>query len=358
MEARPLCQMLGDPWGAALAQTSLGFVAYLRGDYNRAAAQLDVGLALARASHDAVTAARAVTNLGTVALARGELRTRAGALRGGADAAGASSGAMARWPCHCCFSARWRTSRVTASRHRAAGGERGSGAPVRVRTRGRFRPSFCLARVVRSLGQHARAMALFQESLAIRREQGDRRGIAECFEALAMVADAQRKPAVAACLLGAADTLRAAIGAPSHHAGSPPASSSWPGCGGASARVRRPACRRRRDAARRGRALRSGRWCGSGASAAPARSRSQAHPPHPLIGRLTRARRTASPRECEVTALVARGMSNRDIAAALVVAEGSAANYVKRILTKLGFRSRAQIAVWAARHALADPPDA
>ena len=42
-------------------------------------------------------------------------------------------------------------------------------------------------------------------------------------------------------------------------------------------------------------------------------------------------------------------MTNREIAAALVVAEGSAANYVKRILSKLGFRSRARIAVWAAR---------
>ncbi len=48
--------------------------------------------------------------------------------------------------------------------------------------------------------------------------------------------------------------------------------------------------------------------------------------------------------------LVARGMSNREIAAALVVAEGSATNDVKWVLAKLGFRSRAQIAVWVARH--------
>jgi DNA-binding NarL/FixJ family response regulator len=49
-------------------------------------------------------------------------------------------------------------------------------------------------------------------------------------------------------------------------------------------------------------------------------------------------------------------LSNREIAAALVVAEGSAANYVKRILVKLNFRSRAQVAVWATRHGLADTP--
>jgi DNA-binding NarL/FixJ family response regulator len=60
-----------------------------------------------------------------------------------------------------------------------------------------------------------------------------------------------------------------------------------------------------------------------------------------------------SPREREVAALVARGLSNREIAAELVLTVGSAANYVKRILSKLGFRSRAQIAVWAAERGLA-----
>jgi len=58
-------------------------------------------------------------------------------------------------------------------------------------------------------------------------------------------------------------------------------------------------------------------------------------------------------REQEIAELVARGLSNRDIAATLTVTEGSAANYVQRILTKLGFRSRAQIAVWAVQLGLA-----
>ena len=39
-------------------------------------------------------------------------------------------------------------------------------------------------------------------------------GIAECFEGLAAAADASRKPLDAARLIGAADVLRAAIGAP------------------------------------------------------------------------------------------------------------------------------------------------
>lgn len=41
---------------------------------------------------------------------------------------------------------------------------------------------------------HAQATALFQESLTIRREQGERRGIAECFDGLATAAAARRQP--------------------------------------------------------------------------------------------------------------------------------------------------------------------
>jgi DNA-binding CsgD family transcriptional regulator len=52
----------------------------------------------------------------------------------------------------------------------------------------------------------------------------------------------------------------------------------------------------------------------------------------------------------EVAALVARDYSNREIAASLVIAEGTAINHVKHILGKLDLSSRAQIAAWAVRH--------
>jgi len=57
-----------------------------------------------------------------------------------------------------------------------------------------------------------------------------------------------------------------------------------------------------------------------------------------------------SAREREVAALVATGISNRAIAEALVITESTAQVHLKHILSKLGFRSRAQIAVWAAQH--------
>jgi DNA-binding CsgD family transcriptional regulator len=55
---------------------------------------------------------------------------------------------------------------------------------------------------------------------------------------------------------------------------------------------------------------------------------------------------TLTPRQLEVAALVARGWSNRQIAAELVITERSAESHVERIRARLGFRSRAQIAAW------------
>jgi DNA-binding CsgD family transcriptional regulator len=59
-----------------------------------------------------------------------------------------------------------------------------------------------------------------------------------------------------------------------------------------------------------------------------------------------------SPREVEVAALVARGLTNRQIAAELVITEGTAANHVKHILARLVLDSRVQIATWAIERGL------
>ena len=61
---------------------------------------------------------------------------------------------------------------------------------------------------------------------------------------------------------------------------------------------------------------------------------------------------TLTPRERDVAVLVARGLTNRQIAAALVVTEGTAANYVQRVLNRLGVSNRAQIAAWVVTHNL------
>jgi DNA-binding NarL/FixJ family response regulator len=54
-----------------------------------------------------------------------------------------------------------------------------------------------------------------------------------------------------------------------------------------------------------------------------------------------------SEREREVAALIAQGLSNRQIAEKLIIAEPTAVRHVANILGKLAFHSRAQVAAWA-----------
>ncbi|MFE7767303.1 response regulator transcription factor [Streptomyces sp. NPDC057438] len=53
-----------------------------------------------------------------------------------------------------------------------------------------------------------------------------------------------------------------------------------------------------------------------------------------------------TPREKEVAALVAEGMSNRQIASALDLSPRTVDRHIEHILAKLGFRSRARVAAW------------
>ncbi|GAB3857751.1 LuxR family transcriptional regulator [Nocardioides maradonensis] len=57
-----------------------------------------------------------------------------------------------------------------------------------------------------------------------------------------------------------------------------------------------------------------------------------------------------TPREREVAQLVAEGMSNKEIAAKLVISLRTAEGHVERILNKQGFKSRAQLAIWFTQH--------
>jgi predicted ATPase/DNA-binding CsgD family transcriptional regulator len=64
-------------------------------------------------------------------------------------------------------------------------------------------------------------------------------------------------------------------------------------------------------------------------------------------------RRTLTKRELEVATLVARGLTNRGIAAQLYLSVRTVDTHVDHVLTKLGFSSRTQLAAWAYESGLA-----
>ncbi|MDQ0598006.1 DNA-binding NarL/FixJ family response regulator [Streptomyces canus] len=82
---------------------------------------------------------------------------------------------------------------------------------------------------------------------------------------------------------------------------------------------------------------------------------------HPDRGQLDRAPARTVPdspltrREAEVAELLGQGLTNQQIADRLVVAVRTAEGHVERILSKLGFTSRSQVAVWTASRSIPRP---
>jgi DNA-binding NarL/FixJ family response regulator len=61
-----------------------------------------------------------------------------------------------------------------------------------------------------------------------------------------------------------------------------------------------------------------------------------------------------TPREREIAALVAEGLTNAEIAERLTLTPGTVGNHLGHILRTLGVRNRVQVAVWAVEHGLRD----
>jgi non-specific serine/threonine protein kinase len=177
---------------------------------------------------------------------------------------------------------------------------------------------------------------------------GDRFSSAWTLERLAAVAVAAGEPRRAAALLGAAQALRDATGAPT-----PPVTRAERDTALTSARTALGAGEFAIEW-ERGRAMPP-----IEAAAYQPEERPQATSPRPDVltpansaGLSRRRRSPLSAREAEVAALIARGHTNRQIAARLFVSVRTVETHVANALAKLGLATRAELAVWAAERGL------
>ncbi|WP_327094401.1 LuxR C-terminal-related transcriptional regulator [Nocardia vinacea] len=175
-------------------------------------------------------------------------------------------------------------------------------------------------------GERSHAQEVLLESLRVSRHISSPLVAAPDIEALAWTADNGERAAI---LMGAAEALlRSATGVTTffnvlyrYH-------------DECERKVRRTLGDRGFDAAfRRGQAM------GMSAAVSYALGEPPTTAPHDSATRLTR-------RELEVAHLVAQGLTNKQIAAKLVLSQRTAQHHVEHILSKLGFTSRTQIAAW------------
>jgi predicted ATPase/DNA-binding CsgD family transcriptional regulator len=318
-ESLALRQALGDRRGIAISLNSLANVAVERGDYLDARALYEESLALRRDLRDERGIAVALNNLSVIARDQSDWE-RAAAL-----------------------------SVESAALFRELGDRQGVALSL-----------VTLGMAKYHLGCYTEATELHRESLALFGELENKREIAEWLEVLAIMACTHGQPSQAAHLFGAADSALEEIG-----------SSMGPA---RSARYRRYVAEVRdalgdeafAAAWAEGRAMpfedalaaaltaedRGAGWNGPPGErpgpSSPRVRRSTPSRPTPVngaSGRLTR-------REQEVAALLARGLTNREIAAELTIAERTAETHVCKILSKLSLTRRAQLTAWAVQHDL------
>jgi non-specific serine/threonine protein kinase len=298
-ESLAVARAVGDRECVAFALTQIGHVLRIRGDPEASRPLYEESLAIRRelAAQGASTfrpgIAVSVKCLGGVALARGDLET--------ARDLYTESLSIERNLGH-----QWE---IALSLHR-------------------------LGEIATDLGRLDEARARFEEALAVARELSDRQNVALVLGGIAALAAVKGELERAARLIGAADGLRETIGC-----------------------VLDPA-----DRARVERRLTGTRAVLGEERTARLRAEGRAQPAdgamaeaHEILARLARAPagQGLTRREREVSLLIARGLTNREIAAELVIAEWTVVNHVRSIMRKLDVGSRAQVAAWAVVQGLA-----
>jgi predicted ATPase/DNA-binding CsgD family transcriptional regulator len=188
-----------------------------------------------------------------------------------------------------------------------------------------------LGQALVALRQWRQAVPYFREALELRRSLGNVLGIAECLEGFAAAAAASRQARRAARLLGAAASLRETTGAP------------LPKTEKASYEAIVRAARQQLGEETFAREYGVGRTLSAGEAVEYALGSDSDAAPRPHVSA------ALSRREQEVATLVARGLTNRQIADALLLAPRTVGTHLEHIFAKLGVQTRAEVAAWITR---------
>ncbi|SEL37116.1 protein kinase domain-containing protein [Rhodococcus maanshanensis] len=193
---------------------------------------------------------------------------------------------------------------------------------------------------VRTLGlavwstEPKRAIAMLEQAVRLSRSVDNSFGSAPSLEGLAWIAAADGDYARSAVLLGHAQAMRQTGGLPEI---------AIPGL-----REQHDECEQRTRRALGQKAYDAIYRKGASASFGEAAAYALAETPEPHRATTAPGKTTLTRRELQVAELVAEGLTNSAIAAKLVIAQRTAEGHVERILAKLGFTSRTQVAAWMA----------
>jgi predicted ATPase/DNA-binding CsgD family transcriptional regulator/Tfp pilus assembly protein PilF len=343
--AADLCAATAVP-GSSGALRLLGLISLRSGQPEQALASIESAIGAARADSDDWEQALAVTAKATALARLGRLEQAGGAFELALDLLADNN----PWGyAHALYGfgslARARHDNDAALRHfrRALALFRGIDARTEI--------ARCLAGigwVYLAAGDHADAAVSLKQSLQLSVATGQRLGIARGLDAVAALAVALGDPPAAVRLQGAAGALRDQVGPVTSAA----AQARLDQALGMARRLvgEQSAARLLAEGARldvheavsSAMALATAGAEQHGApTAAPEAAIGQAPPVAPGSVVLT-------PREAQIADLIARGLSNRAIAAELVISPATAARHVANIFAKLGVTSRARVAAWTA----------
>lgn len=290
-----LSRRLGSSNRAAASLIGLGIVAYDTGDFQRAVARTEQALALKREMGDDKGVEIGLNNLGVLVQAEGDF-ARAQAL----------------------FEESLEMARAS-----------GNGRDIAIAL-------LNLGALAVEQGELVRSEALLLDALPTLRSSGDSDSVVQCIEALAWTAGLRGTGNRAATLLGATEAARKELGLPVHPGERTRYENLTESSRGGTDREAWSAA----WAAGRTMSLEGAtEYALSSDAVSPISVARNAPPPEQETVRLVSLTR----REKEVAALVARGLTNRQIASELVISGRTVDNHVANVLKKLGVRSRERV---------------